>query len=126
MRMRMRMRMYVCMYVYMYHMTAPLNFVLLSQGVTVISNEATGTLQPTTSSASVRIPTSLPSTAKGRVRKRTYAKAAYERGRKIYQMKDKITIKKVQSLRTGAGSFLNTNDRPTMATNAFQVIVCVS
>ena len=55
------------------------------------------------------------------MRKRTFAKTTYERGKKMYQMKDRIRIKRVQSLRTGAGSFLSTDDRPTMATNAFQV-----
>jgi len=88
--------------------------------VTVISNDDASTLQPTIARTGGNTSTSLPSMMRTRVRKRTSTQSAYERGKKLYSMKDKIRIKKVQSLRNGTSSFLSTNDRPTMATNAFQ------
>ncbi|XP_065069983.1 zinc finger protein 677-like isoform X3 [Rhopilema esculentum] len=68
-----------------------------------------------------RIPptTGGPTANKVRGKKRAYARTAYERGKKMYEIKDKIRIKKVQSLK-GRTSFLNSDGRPTMATNAFQ------
>lgn len=56
--------------------------------------------------------------AKARGRKRAYAKSAYDRGKRMYDMKGKLKIKKVRSLRN---TFMGADGRPTMATNAFQV-----
>ena len=89
----------------------------------MITNDA-HTLEPATASVTNGSQaSSLPNFARNRKRKRIYVKTAFDRGRKLYQMKDKVRIKKVQSLRVGGASFLGSGDRPTMATNAFQVCI---